>query len=202
MLMRSNSSGWRNPNEVRNSVAMEILNLNYRDMQSSRDRLQKAGLVEFKIQNGSKFLTYSLFDSETQTFAPIAKVLYKVSAKVLYKVPDKVSAKVDENTIVLNKLKPKPKDEVQIQHGLFFEKFFSDDAEYDREQILIQIREPEIKRHWAEIFNAHLSTEKASHQEYDKWVKHFRSWLNKKLADLKKGDAVQHQNTVTKKFLS
>ncbi len=109
LLMRSNSSGWRNPNEVRNSVAMEILNLNYRDMQSSRDRLQSASLVQFKNQNGSKFLTYSLFDVEEQTFAPIAKVLSKVLQKVPATVYPGVVLKVPENTIVLDKQKLKPK---------------------------------------------------------------------------------------------
>lgn len=110
LLKRSNSSNWRNPIEVMNSVAIEYLNLkSFRDVQASRDKLAAANLIQFKSLNGSKFVTYSLFDVELQTYAPIAKVLSKVTAKVSAEVVPKVTAEVIENTNVLYKPKPKQK---------------------------------------------------------------------------------------------
>lgn len=84
----------------------------------------------------------------------------------------------------------------------FTERFFSETAEYDREQICIQVNEKEIKRRWVEVFNAHLGTEQKKHAEYNDWLKHFRSWLIKKVVDLKKGDLVQGQQTKTRKILT
>ena len=199
LLKRSNSSNWRNPIEVMNSVAIEYLNLkSFRDVQASRDKLATAGLIQFKTMNGSKFVTYSLFDAETKTFAPIAKVSTQVLAKVSTQVVSEVTAKVDDSLLLGIKQKPKPKELEQVQHGLFFEQFFSEQAEYDREQICVQIREPEIKRNWCEIFNAHLHTERTEHKLYQDWCKHLRSWLPKKLPDLKKGEAVQQQQKVNR----
>lgn len=194
LLKRSNSSNWRNPIEVMNSVAIEYLNLkSFRDVQASRDKLAQAGLIQFKTTNGSKFVTYSLFDAETKTFAPIAKVTAKVLAKVSAEVLTEVPTQVGVSLLLDNKQKPKPKELEQLQHGLFFNQFFSEQAEYDREQICVQIREKEIKREWCEIFNAHLHTERIEHKDYHSWIKHLRSWLPKKLAELKKGEQVQQQ---------
>lgn len=118
LLKRSNSSNWRNPIEVMNSVAIEYLNLkSFRDVQASRDKLALANLLQFRTLNGSKFVSYSLFDVELQTFAPIAKVLTKVTAKVSAEVVPKVTAEVIENTIVLLNNKPKPKHLIKDSGG-------------------------------------------------------------------------------------
>lgn len=112
----SNSLAWRNPIEVRNSVAIDFLNLgSFREVQSTRDRLKQADLIDFRTLSGSKIVTYSIYDVETKSFAPIAKVMSKVEAKVEAKVLLGVDAEVVKNTNVLYKPKPKPKEREPTQ---------------------------------------------------------------------------------------
>jgi hypothetical protein len=204
LLECSNVHDWENPVMEPNATLQSAIRVkSFNTLKEIRNRLQQAGLIKFKSKNGSATVEYDIFNAETLTFSKFDKVVDEVTDEVAAKVPDKVVDEVRQKHYVLLKPKPKPKDEIQIQHGLFFERLFSEAADYDREQILIQVRgEAEIKRNWVEIFNAHLATEDVPHDKYGEWLKHFRSWLIKKLPDLKKGDAIQHQTHVTKKFLN
>lgn len=178
----------------------------FNTLKEVRNKLQQAGLVRFKSRNGSATVEYDIYNVELQTFSKFEEVAAKVPDEVVDKVTAKVPDEVGGKHYVLHKPKPKPKEEsapvVQIQHGLFFEKFFSEQAEYDREQICMQIRETEIKRPWVEIFNAHLHTERTVHADYHEWCKHLRSWLPKKMKDLKAGDDVTRQHKTTRNYLN
>lgn len=194
LLETSNVHDWENPVMEPNTTLQHAIGVkSFNTLKEIRNKLQQHGLIRFRTRNGLSIVEYDLYDVDKKTFSKIDKVVDEVPDEVAAKVPDKVVDEVRQKHLLDNKQKPKPNDLVQAQHGLFFEKFFSEEAEYDREQICIQVREPEIKRRWVEVFNAHLHTERQVHTEYHKWCGHLRSWLPKKLADLKKGDTVTLQ---------
>jgi hypothetical protein len=177
-----------------NSVAIEYLNLKtFRALQTSRDKLKEAGLIDFKTLNGSKVVTYSLYDYEKQTFAPIAKVLSKVSAKVATQVDAKVSAEVDDSVLLSNKQKLKLKREREnnttqnelilgvgeISERLKFQ-------EYQVKEFLMRSHNlTEIQYEWAVDY--FIGDKTAGENELDKpyteVIGHFKSWVkyNKKM---------------------
>ena len=203
LLEISNSNQWENPVMEPNATLQHAIGVkSFNTLKEVRNRLQQFGLLRFKTKNGSSVVEYDFYDVELETFSKIEEVTAKVVDEVVAKVTAKVPDEVGEKHLLYNKPKLKQEESAQVQHGLFFEKFFSAAADYDREVIGLQVREQEIKRQWVEVFNAHLHTERTAHAEYHEWMKHLRSWLPKKIKDLKAGDQVAVQIKATRKFLN
>lgn len=118
---------------MRNSVAMDFLNLSFRQVQAARDKLKSAGLIDFKTVNGSGMVSYSLFDVELQTFAAIAKV----NAKVVDEVTVQVDATVNHLHLgINNKLKQKLKTSPSFAHDEnFLEDNFNNTEYYSHEEV-------------------------------------------------------------------
>lgn len=218
LLEISNVHDWENPVMEPNATLQHAIGVkSFNTLKEIRNRLQQAGLIQFKSRNGSSTVEYCFYDVELrcfpqtssknekvehQTFSKFEKVAAKVTDEVVDEVAAKVVDEVGGKHLVYNKLKPKPKQLLQVQHGLFFEKLFSEESELDRENICLQIRQLEIKRNWVEIFNAHLHTEGTTHSQYPEWLKHLRSWLARKITDLVKSDAIAVQKQAAKNFLN
>jgi hypothetical protein len=89
-------------------------------------------------------------------------------------------------------------EEEPPSHEVFKTKLFSVNGNLDLEGLQVQTHET-VKENWAAQFNAHLNTEGKNHYHYREWLKHFRSWLVKKIPDLKKQDSITRQHA-TKKY--
>ena len=62
LLEVCNKCGWIGQFKRNNAKVLADLSITFKTMQASRDRLQQAGLITFKTQNGVPNVSYSVID--------------------------------------------------------------------------------------------------------------------------------------------
>jgi len=200
----NNGSGkdWKNPLRIRNSTILQDLGLkDLRTLHKCRNKLQQVGLLKFIQYEKSPVTQYHLFDVETQSYPLNADVHAPPTAlNAQDNAADDAVVYAEDNAdnehlhliSIKQKLKPKLKEEeeitsaaVKILHEDFLKDFFAPQHNADRLALCAQTGLMEIRKDWAEIFNAHLLTERRNHPQYHEWLKHFRSWLTLRATELK-----------------